>query len=128
MAVLADGIVCRWRSSCFSCPYMGALAIEQTPLCPAYPHKMTMTEVPGPLVLPHKASTATGRGGAVAILLILFMADKSVPTAQLITVRPIISFEVCETYDNKVPRLSYSSNSPKLVLLYAPHPSQQWRR
>jgi Na+/proline symporter len=64
---------------------------------------MTQAEVAGGLVLPYAASAVAGTGGAVAILLILFMACTSVSSAQLIAVSSIISFDIYGTYFNKDP-------------------------
>lgn len=64
---------------------------------------MTQAEVSGGLVLPYTAVAVAGKGGAVAILLILFMACTSVASAQLIAVSSIISFDVYGTYINKTP-------------------------
>ncbi|KAF2806136.1 SSS family solute:Na+ symporter [Mytilinidion resinicola] len=81
---------------------LGALALEQTPAFPTWPRLMTQA-VSGGLVLPYTASAVAGKGGAAAILLILFMACTSVASAQLIAVSSIISFDVYGTYINKSP-------------------------
>ncbi|KAK7416599.1 hypothetical protein QQX98_005070 [Neonectria punicea] len=82
---------------------LGALALEPTPAWPTYPRRMTEAEVGGRLVLPYMAQAVAGKGGAVAILLILFMACTSVASAQLIAVSSIISFDVYGVYINKKP-------------------------
>ncbi|KAH8660487.1 SSS family solute:Na+ symporter [Xylariales sp. PMI_506] len=80
---------------------LGSLALEQTPIWPTYPRRMTSAEVSGGLVLPYTASAVAGQGGAVAILLMLFMACTSVTSAQLIAVSSIVSFDMYGTYINK---------------------------
>ncbi|KAL5333096.1 hypothetical protein BJX70DRAFT_392458 [Aspergillus crustosus] len=82
---------------------LGALVLEQTPIWPTYPRRMTQAEVSGGLVLPYTASAVAGKGGAAAILLILFMACTSVTSAQLIAVSSIVSFDIYGTYVNKTP-------------------------
>jgi urea-proton symporter len=62
---------------------------------------MTTAEVSGGLVLPYTASAVAGQGGAVAILLMLFMACTSVTSAQLIAVSSIVSFDIYGAYINK---------------------------
>lgn len=64
---------------------------------------MTTAEVGGGLVLPYTAAAVAEKGGAVAILLILFMACTSVASAQLIAMSSIISFDVYGTHINKSP-------------------------
>ncbi|KAL3465741.1 Sodium:solute symporter family-domain-containing protein [Aspergillus heterothallicus] len=82
---------------------LGALVLEQTPAWPTYPRRMTEAEVSGGLVLPYAASAVAGKGGAAAILLILFMACTSVASAQLIAVSSIVSFDIYGGYFNKRP-------------------------
>ncbi|KAL3440589.1 Sodium:solute symporter family-domain-containing protein [Aspergillus insuetus] len=82
---------------------LGALVLEQTPAWPTYPRRMTEAEVSGGLVLPFAASAVAGKGGAAAILLILFMACTSVASAQLIAVSSIVSFDIYGGYFNKKP-------------------------
>ncbi|KAL4780388.1 Sodium:solute symporter family-domain-containing protein [Aspergillus varians] len=82
---------------------LGALVLEQTPVWPTYPRRMTQAEVSGGLVLPYTASAVAGKGGAAAILLVLFMACTSVASAQLIAVSSIVSFDVYGGYFNKKP-------------------------
>ncbi|KAL4901237.1 hypothetical protein BDW74DRAFT_170378 [Aspergillus multicolor] len=65
--------------------------------------KWSSAEVSGGLVLPYTASPVAGKGGAAAILLILFMACTSVASAQLIAVSSIISFDAYGGYFNKKP-------------------------
>ncbi|CEL11813.1 hypothetical protein ASPCAL14909 [Aspergillus calidoustus] len=75
----------------------------KTPAWPTYPRRMTEAEVSGGLVLPYAASAVAGKGGAAAILLILFMACTSVASAQLIAVSSIVSFDIYGGYFNKKP-------------------------
>lgn len=77
--------------------------MEQTPIWPTYPRRMTQAEVSGGLVLPYTAQAVAGKGGAAAILLILFMACTSVASAQLIAVSSIVSFDIYGSYFNKNP-------------------------
>ena len=59
---------------------------------------MTPYEVSSGLVLPYYAVTVAGKGGAVGILLITFMAVTSTLSAQVIAVSSIISFDIYRTY------------------------------
>ncbi|KAL5452691.1 hypothetical protein PMIN06_005875 [Paraphaeosphaeria minitans] len=89
----------------FAIPWaMGTLAssvvlgLENNPIFPTYPRRMTSTEVSNGLVLPYFALTIAGKGGAAGILLITFMAVTSTLSAQVIAVSSIISFDIYRTY------------------------------
>ncbi|KAJ4371526.1 hypothetical protein N0V83_004745 [Neocucurbitaria cava] len=77
------------------------LGLEDNPIFPTYPRRMTSTEISGGLVLPYFAITIAGKGGAAAILLITFMAVTSTLSAQVIAVSSIISFDMYRTYWNR---------------------------
>ncbi|KAK2796198.1 hypothetical protein FQN52_000176 [Onygenales sp. PD_12] len=79
-----------------------ALGLEENPLFPTYPRRMTPTEVSNGLVLPYAAITIAGKGGAAAMLLITFMAVTSTLSAQVIAVSSIISFDIYREYINKL--------------------------
>ncbi|KAF2018293.1 hypothetical protein BU24DRAFT_491277 [Aaosphaeria arxii CBS 175.79] len=92
----------------FAIPWaMGTLAssvvlgLENNPIFPTYPRRMTSSEISGGLVLPYFAITIAGKGGAAGILLITFMAVTSTLSAQVIAVSSIISFDMYRTYFNK---------------------------
>ena len=74
------------------------LGLEDNPIFPTYPRRMTSTEVSGGLVLPYFAMTIAGKGGAAGILIITFMAVTSTLSAQIIAVSSIISFDIYRTY------------------------------
>lgn len=59
---------------------------------------MTPSEVSSGLVLPYAAITIAGKGGAAAILLMIFMAVTSTLSAQVIAVSSILSFDVYREY------------------------------
>ena len=74
------------------------LGLEDNPIFPTYPRRMTQSEVSNGLVLPYFAMTIAGKGGAVGMLLITFMAVTSTLSAQIIAVSSIISFDIYRTY------------------------------
>ncbi|KAF4257325.1 hypothetical protein KXW28_003122 [Aspergillus fumigatus] len=78
-----------------------ALGLENNPIFPTYPRRMTSTEVSNGLVLPYAAMAIAGKGGAAAILLITFMAVTSTLSAQVIAVSSILSFDVYREYFNR---------------------------
>jgi Na+/proline symporter len=65
------------------------------------PQTMTSTEVTNGLALPYAAIAIAGKGGAVATLLMTFMAVTSTLSAQVIAVSSIVAFDVYRTYFNK---------------------------
>ncbi|KAL4887667.1 Sodium:solute symporter family-domain-containing protein [Aspergillus karnatakaensis] len=78
-----------------------ALGLENQSNFPTYPRRMTPSEVTSGLVLPYAAITIAGKGGAAAILLMIFMAVTSTLSAQVIAVSSILSFDVYREYFNK---------------------------
>ncbi|KAI9836076.1 MAG: hypothetical protein M1819_001690 [Sarea resinae] len=77
------------------------LGLENNPIFPTYPRRMSSTEVSNGLVLPYAAIAIAGKGGAAGVLLITFMAVTSTISAQVIAVSSIISFDIYRTYFNK---------------------------
>ncbi|GLI72537.1 hypothetical protein PoHVEF18_000714 [Penicillium ochrochloron] len=80
---------------------MVALGLETTRAFPTYPRTMTSSEVTNGLALPYAAIAVAGKGGAVATLLMTFMAVTSTLSAQVIAVSSIVAFDVYRTYFNK---------------------------
>ncbi|KAF4766419.1 hypothetical protein HAV15_010884 [Penicillium sp. str.  len=80
---------------------MVALGLENTKVFPTYPRPMTSTEVTNGLALPYAAIAVAGKGGAVATLLMTFMAVTSTLSAQVIAVSSIVAFDGYRTYFNK---------------------------
>lgn len=78
-----------------------ALALEKQPFFPTYPRLMNASEISSGLVLPYAAVATAGRGGAVAVLLVVFMAVTSTISAQVISVSSIISFDIYRQYINR---------------------------
>ncbi|KKO97694.1 urea active transporter [Trichoderma harzianum] len=80
---------------------LAALGLESSPIFPTYPRTMTSLEVTNGLVLPYVAVAVAGKGGAVAVLLMTFMAITSTLSAQVIAVSSIFTFDLYRTYVNK---------------------------
>ncbi|KAI1843265.1 hypothetical protein JX265_012162 [Neoarthrinium moseri] len=78
-----------------------ALGLEGTARFPTFPSRMSTTEVSNGLVLPYAAVAIAGRGGAAAVLLIIFMAVTSTISAQVIAVSSIITFDIYRQYFNR---------------------------
>lgn len=83
---------------------LACLALEGNPAFPTYPNRMDPSDVSAGLVLPYAAVALLGKGGAVATLLIVFMAVTSATSAELIAVSSIFTYDIYQTYLN--PRAS----------------------
>ena len=75
-----------------------ALALEGNPVFPTYPNRMDPADVSAGLVLPYAAVALLGKGGAVATLLMVFMAVTSASSAELIAVSSIFTYDIYHTY------------------------------
>jgi Na+/proline symporter len=79
---------------------LAALALEGNPAFPTYPNRMDDADVSAGLVVPYAAVALLGKGGAVAVLLIVFMAVTSASSAELIAVSSIFTYDIYQTYFN----------------------------
>lgn len=77
---------------------LSAVALTSSPGYPTYPDDMTPLQVQAGLAAPFAAQTLMGKGGAVALLLTLFMAVTSSSSSELIAVSSILTFDVYKTY------------------------------
>lgn len=62
---------------------------------------MTSAEITNGLALPYVAVAVAGKGGAVAVLLMTFMAVTSTLSAQILAVSSILTFDIYRVYFNK---------------------------
>lgn len=79
---------------------LSAVALTSNPEYPTYPNPMTARQVQAGLAAPFGAQTLLGPGGAVALLLTLFMAVTSSSSSELIAVSSILTFDIYKTYIN----------------------------
>ncbi|KAF2638333.1 Na+/solute symporter [Massarina eburnea CBS 473.64] len=79
---------------------LAAVALENNPVFPGYPARMAAADVSAGLVLPTAAVALLGSGGAVATLLLVFMAVTSAMSAELIAVSSIFTYDLYQTYIN----------------------------
>ncbi|KAF5253647.1 hypothetical protein FANTH_1337 [Fusarium anthophilum] len=80
---------------------MASLGLEALPIFPTYPRLMTGAEVTNGLALPYVAVAVAGKGGAVAVLLMTFMAVTSTLSAQILAVSSILTFDIYRVYFNQ---------------------------
>lgn len=79
---------------------LAALALENNPIFPTYPHRIPNADVTAGLVLPNAAVALLGKGGAGATFLLIFMAVTSASSAELIAVSSIWTYDIYQTYIN----------------------------
>lgn len=79
---------------------MVALALRNDPDYPTYPNFLTSAQVGAGLPAPAAAYTLLGTGGAVAMLIVLFMAVTSALSSELIAVSSILTFDIYKIYMN----------------------------
>lgn len=79
---------------------LAAVALESNPVFPTYPNRLPAADVSAGLVLPNAAVAMLGSGGAVATLLLVFMAVTSAMSAELIAVSSIWTYDFYQTYIN----------------------------
>ncbi|CAD6563839.1 MAG: hypothetical protein ASARMPREDX12_000089 [Alectoria sarmentosa] len=77
---------------------LAAVALTDSPTFPTYPNSMTQAQISAGLSAPFAATALLGTGGAVALLIVLFMAVTSCASAELIAVSSILTFDVFKTY------------------------------
>lgn len=78
-----------------------AVALENTPSFPTFPRRMNAQEIGAGLALPYAAQTIAGKGGAGAVLVLMFMSCTSAISSQMIGVSTVLSYDVYKTYINK---------------------------
>lgn len=73
-------------------------SLQNNPIWPAYGRMLSDTELAAGLPLAYTALAVAGKGGAVAVVILIFMAVTSTTSAQLIAVSSILSSDVYHTY------------------------------
>lgn len=77
---------------------LSALALESDPVFPTYPNRMSEADVSAGLALPYAAVALLGKGGAIATLLMVFLAVTSSFNSELIATSTIFTYDVYRAY------------------------------
>ncbi|KAF2035339.1 Na+/solute symporter [Setomelanomma holmii] len=77
---------------------LAAAALTDNPRFPTYPNVPTSGQISSGLAAAFAAETLMGQGGAVALLIVLFMAVTSCASAELIAVSSLLTFDVYKAY------------------------------
>ncbi|CAF0977564.1 unnamed protein product [Rotaria sp. Silwood1] len=80
---------------------LAAVALESNPAFPTYPNRLNPNDVLAGLTLPAAAIAILGRNGAIATLIMVFMAVTSAMSGQLIAVSSIVTYDLYKTYFNR---------------------------
>ncbi|GBE87236.1 Urea active transporter [Sparassis crispa] len=81
-----------------SCLGLAARALLNNPKFPTYPNPLSAGQAGAGLAAPAAAAVVMGKGGAVAILLVVFMAVTSAVSAELIGVSSLFTYDLYRTY------------------------------
>ncbi|OBZ74885.1 putative urea active transporter 1 [Grifola frondosa] len=81
-----------------SCLGLAARALVNNPKFPTFPNPLSPSQTSAGLAAPAAAAVVMGKGGAVAILLVVFMAVTSAVSAELIAVSSLFSYDLYRTY------------------------------
>ncbi|KAI0071512.1 Na+/solute symporter [Panus rudis PR-1116 ss-1] len=81
-----------------SCLGLAARALVNNPKFPTYPNPLSDSQTSAGLAAPAAAAVLMGKGGAVAVLLVVFMAVTSAASAELIAVSSLFSYDLYRTY------------------------------
>lgn len=77
---------------------LGCAALTSNPNFPTFPNPLSPEQTNAGLSAPATAITLLGKGGAVLMLILLFMAVTSSTSAELIAVSSLLTFDVYKTY------------------------------
>ncbi|KAI8159059.1 putative urea active transporter 1 [Colletotrichum sp. SAR 10_70] len=79
---------------------LAGLALERYDIWPSFPNRMPAADVDAGLVFPTVAVALLGKGGAVATLILAFMAIMSTYSSELIAISSICTYDIYKTYIN----------------------------
>jgi SSS family transporter len=77
---------------------LAAVALTDNPRFPTFPGIPSSGEISAGLAASYAAQALLGKGGAVALLIVLFMAVTSCASAELIAVSSLLTFDVYKRY------------------------------
>jgi hypothetical protein len=77
---------------------LAAAALEHLPSWPTYPNRMNAYEASSGLAMPYAAMALMGNGGAVAILLMMFMAVTSAMSSETVATTALVTYNIYQAY------------------------------
>ncbi|KAL6364452.1 hypothetical protein LRP88_01853 [Fusarium phalaenopsidis] len=79
---------------------LGGAALEYTTSWPTYPTPLSPAEINSALVMPYTAYTIMGKGGVVAVLLMVFQAITSAMSSETVAVTSLVTYDFYRSYIN----------------------------
>ncbi|KAI0595332.1 Sodium:solute symporter family-domain-containing protein [Biscogniauxia sp. FL1348] len=79
---------------------LAAAGIEHLPSFPTYPNRMSAEEVTAGLAMPFAAVALLGSGGAVGILIMMFMAVTSAMSSETVATAALCTYDIYKSYVN----------------------------
>ncbi|KAL4779274.1 putative sodium/proline symporter [Aspergillus varians] len=79
---------------------LAAAALEHLPTWPTFPNRMNDYEVASGLAMPYAAVSLMGNGGAVAVLLMIFMAVTSAMSSETVATTALVTYNIYQAYIN----------------------------
>ncbi|KAI1635736.1 putative sodium/proline symporter [Biscogniauxia mediterranea] len=79
---------------------LAAAGIEHLPSFPTYPNRMSTEEVTAGLAMPFAAVALLGSGGAVGILIMMFMAVTSAMSSETVATAALCTYDIYKSYIN----------------------------
>lgn len=77
---------------------LAAAAMEHLPSWPTFPNRMNEYEVASGLAMPYAAVSLMGNGGAVAVLLMVFMAVTSAMSSETVATTALVTYNIYQAY------------------------------
>ncbi|GJN69220.1 urea active transporter [Purpureocillium lilacinum] len=77
---------------------LAAIALESNPVFPTFPNRMSEADISAGLALPYGALALAGKGGAVAVCLMIFLACTSSFNSELVATSTIFTYDIYRTY------------------------------
>ncbi|KAK5222120.1 hypothetical protein LTR72_006377 [Exophiala xenobiotica] len=77
-----------------------AAATEHLPSFPIYPNRMNTYEISSGMAMPYAALAVNGKGGVIAILLMVFMAVTSAMSSETVATTALLTYNVYQAYIN----------------------------
>ena len=77
-----------------------AAATEHLSVFPTYPNRMNPYEVSSGMAMPYAALAVNGKGGVIAILLMIFMAVTSAMSSETVATTALLTYNVYQAYIN----------------------------
>jgi len=79
---------------------LAAVALSDNPAFPTYPNPLSAAQISAGLAAPSAATALLGKQGAIALLIVLFMAVTSASSSEMIATSSILTFDIYKIHIN----------------------------